>query len=163
MADRSGDADRADDEHDERAGDEFGAQREPVETVEEEFGEGLVLGFECGGFRRGACGGFGFRLGFVRGFSGFSGGLFGFRGLRGFSGFSGFSGWLAGLGTLRRGLRCRIGGGTGRGATANGSIRSRLAWRTRTVRTGLIVRAFLHAWRMRFLLGRGHERGSRIM
>lgn len=57
LADRGGDAYRADDEHDERARDEFGAQREPVETVEEEFGEGLVLGFECGGFRRGACGG----------------------------------------------------------------------------------------------------------
>lgn len=57
LADRGGDAYRADDEHDERARDEFGAQREPVETVEEEFGEGLVPGFECGGFRRGACGG----------------------------------------------------------------------------------------------------------
>ena len=56
LADRGGDADRTDDEHDERACDEFGAQREPVETVEEEFGEGLVPGFECGGFRRGACG-----------------------------------------------------------------------------------------------------------
>lgn len=57
LADCGGDAYRADDEHDERACDEFGAQREPVETVEEEFGEGLMLGFERGGFRRGACGG----------------------------------------------------------------------------------------------------------
>lgn len=50
LADCGGDAYRADDEHDERACDKFGAQREPVETVEEEFGEGLMLGFERSGF-----------------------------------------------------------------------------------------------------------------
>ena len=167
MADGGGDADRADDEHDERAGHEFGAQREPVEFVEEEFGEPAMLGFE--GFRTCRRRGFGLSCASLALFTepGESA-LFGRIG--GFALIGGHA-WIVWIGRVDRiggtdGIsrigrctlvgdrnadrghavaggsggslhvphsgvgractrRCRIGGGTGWGTTANGSIRRR--------------------------------------